>query len=401
MSWAAIASAVVGAGLSAGMAAATAPEYASPTKSSRKTVLASLKALPGQRQVEAAARLGQKVDYQADNWLTPKQARDQGFIDQDTFAKLRAKEKAMDEDGWFEGGPFGGGAGVNFVSDLIAPGSSMGYLAETPLRTSDGKIKINVGKRRADFTGYGEADIQGKLARDSAQTMLDLQGKYGEDFIREALKQQEMADPEGTAARALLADKINQQEAARKTRERPVAEALDASVMGDVKLGAGVDDDVRASIERTLARRGGTTLTGDTVAAGMEDGLAGEQRLRERLQRGMSYLGSGTSPQDAAFREEQQSMANMASFLAGRTPQSQFASLSGGGAGASPMPTMGGLPGVDPNLMQNAQNAGLQQYSQGVRAAANQVNPWFAGLSAAINGVNTAGAAGVKPFGRN
>lgn len=399
----AILSAIIGVALSsaasAGLAYASQPDLVSPSKSSRKTVMASLKALPGQRQVDAMARLGQAGEYQADNWLSPKQAFKQGFIDRDTYNKLHEKEKAMGSDGWFEGGPFGGGVGINFVSDLIAPGSSMGYLAETPLRASDGKLRINVGKRKADFTGYGDADVQGRLARDMAETQLDLQRKYGEDFAKVSAEQAALADPEGTAARQLLADKIFEMESGRRDRERPVASALDASIMADLARKRGVDDDVTAGIERVLSRRGDTTLDGQTVADSMERGLAGENRLQQRLQKGLSYLSSGTSPEDAAYREEQQSMANMANFLAGRTPTSQFQSLSSGQQGASPMPRTGALPNVDPNLMTNAQSAGVGSYSAGIRSAANNVSPWFVGLNAVINGANTAGAAGWKPLG--
>lgn len=399
----AILSAIIGVALStaasAGLAYASQPNVVSPEKSSRKTVLASLKALPGQRQVDAMAKLGQSGTYQADNWLTPKQAYKQGFIDQDTYQKLRAKEKDMGSDGWFEGGPFGGGVGINVLSDLIAPGSSMGYLAETPLRASDGRLKLNVGRRKADFTGYGDADVQGRLAREMAGITLDLQKKYGEDFATVAAEQAAQADPEGTAARKLLADKIFEMEDARKTRERPVASALDASIMADLERKRGVDADVTAGIENVLRRRGDTTIGTQDVADEMERGLAGENRLQQRLQHGLSYLSSGTSPADAAYREEQQSMANMANFLNGRTPTSQFASLSSGQQGASPQPRTGALPNVDPNLIGNAQQAGLGGYQAGVRSAASNVSPWFMGLTALINGGNAAGQAGWKPLG--
>ena len=398
----AILSAIIGVALSsaasAGLAYASQPDVVDPAKSSRKTVLASLRALPGQRQVEAASRLGTKVDYSANNWLTPRQAFKQGWIDHDTYQKLREKENAMDSSGFLEGGPFGGGAGINVLSDLIAPGSSMGYLAETPLRAENGKIRINVGKRRADFTGYGDADVQGKLAREMAGVTLDLQKKYGEDFATEAAREAELADPEGTAARELLAQKIMTMEAQRHDRQRPVAGALDESVRADLSRGSGVDDDVKRILEETLARRGDTSLAGGDVATELEGGLSGEQRLQQRLQKGLGYLSSGVSPEDAAYREEQQSMANMSSFLGGRTPQSQFASLSAGQQGASPGVRSGALPNVDPNLMQNAATAGAGGYSAGVRSAASQVSPWFVGLSTLLNGASVAGKAGYKPL---
>ena len=397
---AAIVSAVVGTGLSVGVAAATQPDTPSAGKQSRKTVLASLKALPAQRQVEALARLGQKGEYAADNWMRPREAYEKGLITKDEwkyYQRLNDKK------------------GLGIFGDLM-PGTEplttgpnqgenkdqrKGVHGGRAVRMSDGHMQINLGKREADFTGYGDADIESQLAREMAQTGLDLQNKYGADFAEEARKQTELADPEGTAARKLLADKINQQEQARRTRERPVANSLDASVLGDLNLGSAPDEGMRDALARTLERRGDSSLTTEDVAGDMSTGLKGEARMRERLQKGMSYLGSGATPQDAAFRDEQQSMANMASFLGGKTPQSQFASLSGGGSGAAPMPQAGALPGVDSNLINNANQAGAAGYSAGVRSLTQNVSPYFMGLSALLNGATTAGKAGYKPFGNN
>lgn len=396
MSWAAIAATVVGTAASVGVAAASQPELVNPAKSSRKTVLASLKAYPGQRQVEMASKLGQKIDYQADNWLTAKQAYKQGWIDKDTYQKLRKKEEKLSDNGLFEGGPFGGGLGINLLSDIIAPGSSMGYLAEAPLRATDGKIKINVGKRRADFTGMGDADVQGKLARASAETMLALQKKYGPEFIAEALKQQEQADPEGTAARKLLASEIARMEEERKTRERPVAEAL-KSDMGEQGLTGKVGGAGVAGIEQVLSSRGDTTAGVEGVLQELQTGPAGEARKNDQLRKMTAYLSSGASPEDAAFREKQNSLANMSSFLAGRTPQSQFSSLSGAQQGAAPNVAGGQLQGMNPNAQALGNVAGANSYAAGVRATANNVSPWFAGLSLLTKGLSTAGQAGWQP----
>lgn len=372
MSWVAIGASIIGAGLSAGVAAASAPDLVSPAKSSRKAVLASLKALPAQRKVEAAARLGQKVEYQADNWMGPREAYEAGLITKDEWQYYKTWPNQGENQDQRKG--------------------------RHGVRMSGGHMQINIGSRTADFTGYGDADIQGKLGRAAAQTGLDLQKKYGADFVAEALKQQEMADPEGTAARKLLAKTINDEEAARQTRTRPVAASLDASVMGDVNLGSDIGAGGRGTIDRVLARRGETGANGGAIADSMAHGLEGEERIRQRLQRGMGYLGSGQSPQDAAFRDEQQSMANMASFLGGRTPQSQFGAMAGAQAGAAPMPQSGALPGVDPNLMSNGNAAGLQSYTAGVRGLSQNVRPWFMGLNALVSAANIAGAAGYKPL---
>jgi hypothetical protein len=108
-------------------------------------------------------------------------------------------------------------------------------------------------------------------------------------------------------------------------------------------------------------------------------------------------LSSGASPTDAAFREKQNSLANMSSFLAGRTPQSQFASLSGAQTGAAPQPQGTPLVGQNPNMMQLGDQAGANTYAAGVRNVANTVSPWYAGLSLVTQGLSTAGKAGWQP----
>jgi len=356
MSWAAIGATVAGAALSAGVAYASQPDYGNPSKSSRKVVLAQLKALPGQRKVEAAAKLGIPVDYQ-------------------TFGKKKVTiEKPIDQ---------------ALKDGDITPVEYNRYAANGQKMA---KVRIPQGAvQHADFTGYGDADIEGQLAKDMAQNQLELQQKYGEDFAKLAREQAALADPEGTAARGMLADKIMEMDEARKTRQRPVATMLDAQIGGDVDLGRDLDPESEAAIREVLARRGDTTSGLDGVSQYLQDGPEGDARIAGRLRRGMAYQSSGQSPEDQAYREEQQSMADMASFLGGRTPQSQFGALQAGQQGASPMPRGGALPNVQPNINQMGAQAGLQRYGQGVQAVAGNVSPWFAGLSLAAKGIATAG----------
>lgn len=357
MSWTAIAASVVGAAASAGVAAASKPEFADPAKTSRKTILAALQALPEQRKVEMAARLGIPVDIltgaKVDKKLTLDEAVAQGFL-----TKGQAEEKK-------------------------ANGETI--------------ITVKVPKTvSADFTGYGDADIQAEMQRRLAEVGLDLQSKYGKDFIQAALDQQAMADPEGTAARKMLAEQIMEQ--ADRPRVRPVADALDAQIFDELNLGRGLDEDSKGLIASTLANRGGTTLTPEDVEAAMEMGPEGDLRLQQRLGRTLAYAGSGVSPADVDYRTRQQNLSNMGSFLSGRTPQSQFASLAGGQQGATPVTQGAQLPGLPGNLQQVGQQAGLQNFQQGVQAAANQVSPWFAGLAGVVKGAQVAGQAGWQPF---
>ena len=369
-----ILTAVVGAGLSAGLAAASQPDLVNPAKSSRRAVLASLRALPGQRAVERAARLGEAVDFPTGKMedvfetrqMTRTQLEEARSADQISPQDYNRFDRALRDQ--------------EAARDRYQPG------AEGPEPTVSVKIKTGTRSqtRHADFTGYGDADIQGKLAKQLAQIQLDLQKKYGADFVTEAKRQQELADPEGTAARRLLASEINRMEDERAGRQHLVANRLDAQVLDELQRGQGVTAEASDLTNRLKARRGDVSAD---VLADLEGGMAGEARESERLQKALGYLGSGATPQDAAYRERQQGMANMASFLGGRTPQSQFASLSGAQQGASPVPRGPSLPGVDPNLMGNAQQAGLQSYQAGVHNAATQVSPWFVGLSGLVKGV--------------
>lgn len=381
MSWAAIASTVIGAGLSAGVAAASKPDLVNPATTSRRVSLASLRALPGQRQVELAARLGIPVDYATGRRLPGYENRQVSLTD--ALAQGYINQGQYDE-------AIRGRSGRNQAGRVIGPDIA-------PKRPEDLiSIRVPTGgleTRHADFTGYGDADVQGKLAQAMAEIQLGLQQKYGTQFIEEAKKQEALADPEGTAARALLAEKINAMDEARRTRERPVADTLEAQMRDELARGRAVDPEAAAAAESILARRGDTTLKAGDVTNELQAGPLGDERLRQRLQEGIGYYGSGQSPTDAAYREEQQSLANMASFLRGQTPQSQFGSLRAGQQGASPMPQGPSLPGVSPDLVGQSQNAGLQNYQSGIRSLTSQVNPFFAGLNAIVQGIGTYQAA--------
>lgn len=360
MSWAAVTSAVVVAGASAGIAAASAPNFPDAQKSSRRTVLAALNALPEQKKIDAAAKLGQSVEFNFGKKkpvyeeMPIEEARNSGKISQVEYAKL----------------------------------------------LQDGKTTVSVqtgwkqGTKTADFTGWGDADIQGELQRQLAEVELDLQKKYGKDFIAEALKQQALADPEGTEARGMLADQINSM--ADRERKRPVATALDSQIFDEVKRGRELDDDSLAAIAETLKRRGDTTIQTGDVEHKLEAGPEADARLRARLGKAMGYYGSGVTPTDVNYRDKQQTLANMASFLNGRTPQSQFSSLAGGQQGAAPQPQAAPTVGLPGNLTGVAQGGAVGQYQAGVKAAANSVSPWFAGLSAAASAFKNTNGFGMK-----
>lgn len=356
----AIWAAIIGSVVSAGLSAASQPDVPDGASSSRKVSRAEIETLPGRRAVERAARLGQAVDYPT--------GQSEGIYE----TRSVPIEEAV-------------------RSRRITSGQARTLRERGQTEyTYQHRVGSRPETRRADFTGLGDADIEGELLRAGADIQLDLQRRYGEDFARAAAEQVRLSDPEGAQAREMLAAKILEQDEARKTRQRPVAEALDAQLRGELALGRNLAPADAALAEDVLRRRGGTSLSGGDVSRELQRGSAGLAREQGRINESMRYLGSGATPQDAAFREEQQSLANLANFLGGRTPTSQFSNLSA--PGATPLAPAPSLPRISPD--QSAANQiGVSDYTGRLRNAANQVSPWFIGLNAAINGAGAVSAA--------
>lgn len=365
-----IVTALVGSVVSAGLAAATVPSPGrSPdlARSSRQAVLADLRTLPGRRQVEAMARLGLSGDY-----LTGRN-------------ELIAPSRVSDEQR----------ALMNQAG--IRPGRVISVAQAEVLERLGLQAIRRTGTAHADFTGLGDADVLGRIAADTARNELDLQREFGGQFIDEALRQEALADPEGTAARKLLAEEIRRMSG--EERARPVAGKLDELVLQELQAGRELTPDTDAIAQAVAARRG---ATGDRatvdLTSELEQGPAAEARLRERMAHGLSQLSSGQTPEDIGYRDRQQNMANMAAFLQGRTPQSQFGALRGAQQGPAPNAQIGPLPGGDPNAAGTFAQAGLHNYNARVAQARNTVSPWFAGLNTAVRGATAAGAAGWQPF---
>lgn len=365
MSWAAIAAAVIGAGASAGVAAASAPTYPNPAASSRRVALAQLRALPGQRLVDIAARMGREVDYPTGKLLPIARFGNktvaQALQDGDITRALKAGQITQQQ-----------------FSDYL---SGRGQVLEMA---------------HADFRGHGDADIQGALAKQGAQSQLDLSRKYGDQFIASAKAQEAAADPAGTAARHLLASEINRGETERLGATHPVADRLDTQILSELQAGKGTSADTQKAVGDVLAQRAAAGTGGSETSADvqnqMESGPEGQARLQARMQKALSYLSSGATPEDVDYRRRQTSLANMASFLQGRTPQAQFQQLSGGQQGATPSARGPAIVGPNPNIQQLGQQAGVTAVNLG--AQANQQNAsWFSGLSSLAHLATVAGAA--------
>jgi len=183
----------------------------------------------------------------------------------------------------------------------------------------DGKEKT------VDFTGFGDIDESRKeldFAEESADRMaksaLNLQQKYGTDFVMQRLKELELSDPQF----------------------RKVRDALGKAALEDVELGyklaPGMRDEVQQATRAAQFARGNVFGAAPAAEEAFEVG-------------------------NAAFRLRQQRLANAASYLSGTTPVAQFGQIAGAQQGASPFQPMGirsGI-GLDPNA--GARSLGLAQ----------------------------------------
>ena len=208
-----------------------------------------------------------------------------------------------------------------------------------------------------DFTGMGDQDYarqQREFTRETAdmtaQDLLEMQQKYGTQFLETSREQLKASDPIGFAIRENMGKQVN--------REMQLG-------------GAATDDELRQVSQRV---RGQQARLGNTlgVAAGVQEvmGQTGYQNQRA-----------------------QQRLANAGSFLAGTTPLSQFGQLSNAQRGAAPFQGIGvNTVGINANAGQLGAN--FAQQSFGTQAniyntqMANQSNPWMQGLGI------VAGAAG-------
>jgi hypothetical protein len=185
-----------------------------------------------------------------------------------------------------------------------------------------------------DFTGRGDIDTEVDQARKIAASTLALQQKYGTQFIEENLKQQALADPESKAARDKLAALVE----AERQREavNPLSTKIQALDREELALGGELSQSQKDAMMATILKRQamGDAVDSEDVSRSFDVGR--EARDTQRQQQMLGLLTSGASPDDAKYRKQQQDLANMASFRAGKTPVSQFQSLSGAQTGATP-----------------------------------------------------------------
>jgi hypothetical protein len=173
----------------------------------------------------------------------------------------------------------------------------------------------------ADFTGLGDVDrsrqdldFAAESADRFAKTMLDVQQKYGKDYIKQRIEELKASDPTGYEIRELLG------ESAKSDLER------------GYELAPGMRREVTEAEQAAQTARGNVLGSGAAAAEALTVG-------------------------DAAWKMRQQRLANAASFLSGTTPVAQFGQLSGGQQGASPFNPMSMNAGIGQNP--NAPSWGL------------------------------------------
>lgn len=394
MAWAAIGVAISAAAVGVGISQANAAANAQPNLASSSKELSDTNAalLPLQRQIESAAQQGISTTIQ--NFPAHTDTQEMVLVPQfvtETNARgVEHQRKTMP-------------LSVP-LTEWTEPGGK--YYGQTvPGKIVKKTVKVPAGPKTFDFTGYGKADVESKLADARAKLGLDISKKYDSQFINEALKQEAEADPEGVAARAEM-NKLIQGQIDRNP-DRPVADMLDAQVSESLAAagthGLSNPDQARldAAVAEALAARGGAGGGGTDFSTPLTTGFAGEARDAGARMSAMGWLASGATPEDTAYRREQQNLANLSAQVNGKTPQSQFSSLSGAQQGPAPVTGGSPLPVLNPNNDAAARANALQNWQTQMHANAGQVNPWMQGLSAAIGAAGAAGQAGWKPFQQN
>lgn len=254
--------------------------------------------------------------------------------------------------------------------------------------------KITIGGKEYDFTGLGDADTSAVISDQMAQVLLDLQKEKSPQIIAQRLAELQAADPEGYAARKTLFDKIL--EYATNNPDRPISSELQNSLQDELAKGVGFDD-ARQKEQVTESVRGKQIKNGiilGNAPAREEAGAvldAGESLRSQRQQDALSFLQSGQSPEDIAYRQFQQNLNNLGSFVNGQSPTQQFQQV--GNASNGPIDLTG--QGVNTNTFNpNAAGQGISsafsQFNTQQQYQNAQANPYLSGLSIGLSGAAAA-----------
>jgi hypothetical protein len=226
-----------------------------------------------------------------------------------------------------------------------------------------------------------------------AQTLLDIQREKSPAIIAQRLEELKVADPKGYEARQQLFDKIMAD--ANANPDRPLSTATSRLIQDELAKGVGFNDnkqkqEVQDAVRGNQVGRG--IYLGNTASSQEAKTVvgAGESLRNQRQQDALNLLQSGSAPEDVAYRQFQQTLANLGSFVNGQTPEAQFGQVSAASSG----PVQFGTQGVNTNLFNpNAAGQGVNDAMQNFNTQQNynqtQANPWLSSLTTAFNTVGT------------
>lgn len=270
-------------------------------------------------------------------------------------------------------------------------------------------VPVTINGQTYDFTGQGQADVAGQVSNQMAQTLLALQTEKSPAIIQAQIDQLKAADPQGYAARQDLFDRILAD--AQQNPISPVSPDLQQQLQDQLAKGVGFSDakqlqQVQEGVRGQQVASGIYRGNAATSAEGKAVVNAGESLQQQRQQNALNLLESGASPQDVAYRQFQQTLGNLGSFVNGQTPSAQFGQVSAASSG--PVQLYGGAPSTNtfnPNAAAAGLNNTLGIYQGQVNWNNSQANPWLAGLSTtattagALNQLGLFGApAGTSPW---
>jgi hypothetical protein len=252
---------------------------------------------------------------------------------------------------------------------------------------------ITIDGKTYDFSGLGQAATTSKISDQMAQTLLDLQTEKSPAIIAQRLAELKAADPQGYAARQQLFDRIISD--AQQSPNRPVSSDLQQTLQDELAKGAGFSDakqseQVREGVRGQQSKSGIYLGNSPTSQEAKTMVNAGESLQNQRQQDALNLLQSGSSPEDVAYRELQQNLANLGAFQTGETPQAQFRQVSSAANG--PVPLVGGASPTNtfnPNAAGQGVNNAFSNWNTQFNYQNSQANPWLAGLSLAANTTGT------------
>jgi hypothetical protein len=285
-------------------------------------------------------------------------------------------------------------SGSSFTFTPPAGANMQEILSNGGKRNADGSITV-------DFTGEGTGSTQGQIASQQAADQLKQAQQFDPAFIASAVQQEQLANPQGVRARE-LENQIIQNQVTNPT-QNPVAGTLDTQIGSRVAAGKNLDPFETGVLNNAtasaLSARGGSGGNQPTdFTAPLTTGMAANQRQLSGIQEGQNWLASGETPEDVAYRKEQQNLSNLSSMVNGATPESQFKSLDNASSGPSPVNSGSPLPTMPETNIGTAGGSALSQYGTALSNQEQQANPWMAGMSTVLNAAGALGQLGYKPL---